>query len=140
MTEHESETLPTASGTFGEKPSITFPEGSAPEDLAVRVLSEGEGDVVAAGDDIEVDYHGQTWGGRVFDSSFDRGAPVTFPIGVGAVIAGWDDALVGKNVGSRVLISIPPHLGYGERGMPQAGIRGTDTLVFVVDIRGTQGS
>ena len=138
MAEHAPGTLPAASGSFGETPSITFPKAPAPEDLAVQVLSQGAGDVVAAGDEIEVDYHGQTWGGRVFDSSFDRGAPVTFPIGVGAVIAGWDDGLVGKVVGSRVLLSIPPHLGYGDRGMPQAGIRGTDTLVFVVDIRGTR--
>ena len=137
MTEHAPSILPTATGTFGERPEIAFPQTAAPEDLAVQVLSHGDGEVVSAGDDIEVDYHGQTWAGRVFDSSFDRGAPVTFPIGVGAVIAGWDDGLVGKTVGSRVLLSIPPHLGYGERGMPQAGIRGTDTLVFVVDIRGT---
>jgi len=137
MSEHTPETLPTATGDFGDKPSITFPDTPAPDGLAVQVLTHGEGEPVAAGDDIEVDYHGQTWGGRVFDSSFDRGSPVSFPIGVGAVIAGWDQALVGKPVGSRVLLSIPPHLGYGDRGMPQAGIGGTDTLVFVVDIRST---
>ncbi len=129
--------LPVASGAFGENPSLTFPQERPPEDLAVQVLSQGEGNLVSAGDEIEVNYHGQTWGGGVFDSSFARGAPVSFPIGVGAVIAGWDDGLVGKAVGSRVLLSIPPHLGYGDRGMPQAGIRGTDTLVFVVDILGT---
>lgn len=129
--------LPTASGSFGDKPVLTFPDTPAPRELAVEVLHHGEGDVVEAGDDIEVDYYGQVWGGRMFDNSYDRGSSVTFPIGVGAVIAGWDEALVGKPVGSRVLLSIPPELGYGERGMPQAGIGGTDTLVFVVDIRGT---
>ncbi len=55
-------------------------------------------------------------------------------VGVGAVIGGWDKGLVGQNVGSRVLLSIPPEHGYGQRGVPQAGIAGTDTLVFVVDI------
>lgn len=132
------ENLPTATGGFGDKPILGFPDTPAPRELAVHVLAPGSGEVVEAGDEIEVDYHGQVWGGRIFDSSYDRGAPVSFPIGVGAVIAGWDDALVGKPVGSRVLLSIPPHLGYGDRGMPQAGIGGTDTLVFVVDIRGTR--
>ncbi|HWS59267.1 MAG TPA: FKBP-type peptidyl-prolyl cis-trans isomerase, partial [Actinotalea sp.] len=90
-----------------------------------------------AGDDLEVHYYGQVWDGGMFDNSYDRGSSISFPIGVGAVIGGWDDGLVGQLVGSRVLLSIPPHLGYGVRGMPQAGIRGTDTLVFVVDIVGT---
>ncbi|NLE71690.1 MAG: FKBP-type peptidyl-prolyl cis-trans isomerase [Actinomycetales bacterium] len=129
--------LPTATGSFGDKPVLTFPDAPASGELEVEPLVLGEGDVVEAGDEIEVDYLGQVWGGRIFDSSYDRGAPVRFPIGVGAVIRGWDEALVGASVGSRVLISIPPHLGYGPRGMPQAGIGGTDTLVFVVDVRGT---
>ena len=129
--------LPEASGTFGQKPTLTFPDGGAPADLAVTVLEQGDGATVEAGDDLEVHYLGQTWGGRIFDNSYDRGSSISFPIGVGAVIGGWDDGLVGQQVGSRVLLSIPPHLGYGERGNPAAGIRGTDTLVFVVDIVGT---
>lgn len=128
--------LPTASGVFGDKPVLTFPAEPAPGDLVVQVLERGSGDFVEAGQDIEVNYLGQTWGGGVFDSSYDRGEPISFPIGVGAVIAGWDDGLVGQQVGSRVLLSIPSHLGYGDRGVPQAGIRGGDTLVFVVDILG----
>ena len=129
--------LPEASGTFGQKPTLTFPDGGAPADLTVTVLEQGDGATVEAGDDLEVHYLGQTWGGRIFDNSYDRGSSISFPIGVGAVIGGWDDGLVGQQVGSRVLLSIPPHLGYGERGNPAAGIRGTDTLVFVVDIVGT---
>ncbi|WP_199424872.1 FKBP-type peptidyl-prolyl cis-trans isomerase [Actinotalea solisilvae] len=129
--------LPTASGSFGDKPVLTFPESPAPGDLAVQVLAQGDGELVEAGDDIEVNYYGQVWNGRMFDNSYDRGSSISFPIGVGAVISGWDEGLVGQPVGSRVLLSIPPHLGYGERGMPQAGIGGTDTLVFVVDIVGT---
>ncbi len=130
--------LPSASGGFGDKPVLTFPETPAPEDLGVEVLLQGSGETVEAGDDLEVNYYGQIWDGRMFDNSYDRGSSISFPIGVGAVIGGWDDGLVGKQVGSRLLLSIPPHLGYGERGMPQAGIRGTDTLVFVVDIVGTR--
>ncbi|WP_159798766.1 FKBP-type peptidyl-prolyl cis-trans isomerase [Puerhibacterium puerhi] len=131
-------TLPTASGSFGDKPAITFPEGGAPSGLQVQVLEEGTGPVVEAGRTIVVNYLGQTWGGHVFDNSYDRGAPIDFPIGVGAVIGGWDKGLVGKNVGSRVLLSIPPEHGYGMRGVPQAGIGGGDTLVFVVDVVGVR--
>ncbi|WP_313555330.1 FKBP-type peptidyl-prolyl cis-trans isomerase, partial [Miniimonas arenae] len=110
----------------------------APEDLQVQVLEQGSGEEVEAGQSIEVHYLGQTWGGRIFDNSYDRGSSISFPIGVGAVISGWDDSLVGQQIGSRVLVSIPPHLGYGHRGMPAAGIKGTDTLVFVVDIVGAR--
>ena len=82
------------------------------------------------------DYLGQVWDGNVFDNSYDRGAPLSFQIGVGMVIPGWDEGLVGKRVGDRVLLSIPAELGYGERGVPQAGIPGGATLVFVTDILG----
>jgi peptidylprolyl isomerase len=132
-----SPTLPSASGGFGDKPVLTFPESPAPEDLGVEVLVQGDGAAVQGGDEIEVNYYGQIWNGRMFDNSYDRGSSISFPIGVGAVIGGWDDSLVGQLVGSRVLLSIPPHLGYGPGGVPQAGIGGTDTLVFVVDILGT---
>lgn len=132
-----SATLPQATGSFGEKPVLTFPEGDAPADLQVQVLSPGGGTLVEAGDEIEVHYLGQSWGGGIFDNSYDRGSSISFPIGVGAVIAGWDEGLVGQPVGSRLLLSIPSHLGYGDRGVPQAGIRGGDTLVFVIDIIGT---
>ena len=128
--------LPEASGSFGEKPELTFPATPAPAELAVVVLSRGDGDLVKTGDDLVVHYLGQTWGGHIFDNSYDRGSSINFPIGVGAVIAGWDDGLVGQQIGSRVLLSIPPHQGYGDRGMPAAAIKGTDTLVFVVDIVG----
>ncbi|PWD52001.1 peptidylprolyl isomerase [Serinibacter arcticus] len=131
-------TLPTASGTFGDKPVLTFPETAAPAELEVVVLEQGTGEEVRAGQSIDVNYYGQVWNGAMFDNSYDRGSSIQFPIGVGAVISGWDDSLVGKQIGSRVLVSIPPHLGYGERGMPAAGIGGTDTLVFVVDIIGAR--
>ena len=128
--------LPQATGVFGEKPQITFPTGGAPEGLHVHVLSQGDGAEVAAGDNIVVHYLGQSWDGGVFDNSYDRGATIDFPIGIGAVIGGWDQGLVGQNIGSRLLLSIPPELGYGSRGVPQAGIGPGATLVFVVDIVG----
>ncbi|MGC0273644.1 FKBP-type peptidyl-prolyl cis-trans isomerase [Pseudactinotalea sp. Z1739] len=127
--------LPTASGSFGDKPEITFPDAAPPADLTVAVLSRGDGGVVDAGQTIDVDYLGQVWGGRIFDNSYDRGSSIQFGIGIGQVIAGWDNGLVGQQIGSRVLISIPPHEGYGPGGNPRAGIGGDDTLVFVVDIK-----
>ncbi|MGC0144509.1 FKBP-type peptidyl-prolyl cis-trans isomerase [Pseudactinotalea sp. Z1732] len=127
--------LPTASGSFGDKPEITFPDAAPPADLTVAVLSRGDGGLVEAGQTIDVDYLGQVWGGRIFDNSYDRGSSIQFGIGIGQVIAGWDNGLVGQQIGSRVLISIPPHEGYGPGGNPRAGIGGDDTLVFVVDIK-----
>ena len=128
--------LPEVSGAPGTKPTLTFPDAAPSGELEVVVLSRGDGALVEAGQDIEVHYLGQSWQGGVFDNSFDRGSSISFPIGVGAVIAGWDEGLVGQQVGSRVLLSIPSHLAYGDRGVPQAGIKGGDTLVFVVDIGG----
>ena len=130
--------LPTASGSFGDKPVLTFPEGGAPTGLQVQVLEEGSGPVVTAGRTIVVNYLGQVWDGDIFDTSYDRGETIKFPIGTGAVIGGWDKGLVGQTVGSRVLLSVPPEHGYGMRGVPQAGIGGTDTLVFVVDVVGVE--
>ncbi len=130
--------LPSVSGKFGEAPELTFPDAPAPKGLRVEVLHEGNGPVVQAGQEVEVNYHGQIWNGEIFDSSYFRGKPTRFPIGVGMVIQGWDQAIVGKQVGSRLLISIPPSKGYGENGNPRAGISGTDVLVFVVDIIGAE--
>ena len=97
--------LPAATGAFGDKPTLTFPAEPAPAELVVHMLERGTGDLVEAGQDIEVNYLGQIWGGSVFDSSYDRGESISFPIGVGMVIAGWDDALVGQPIGSRLLLS-----------------------------------
>jgi len=131
-------TLPTASGSFGDKPTLTFPSESAPADLQVQILQQGDGAEVQQGQTIIVNYLGQVWNGDVFDNSYDRGTTISFPIGVGMVIAGWDQTLVGQKIGTRLLVSIPSELGYGDRGVPQAGIRGGDTLVFVVDVVGVE--
>ncbi|HLS02406.1 MAG TPA: FKBP-type peptidyl-prolyl cis-trans isomerase [Beutenbergiaceae bacterium] len=126
--------LPTATGSFGDKPQLTFPEAPPSTELTVHVLEQGDGQIVQAGQTIEVNYLGQVWGGEIFDNSYDRGSTIEFPIGVGVVIAGWDSSLVGQPIGSRLLVSVPPHEGYGPNGVPQAGITGDDVLVFVVDI------
>jgi peptidylprolyl isomerase len=126
--------MPAVSGSYGDKPTLTFPSSEPSKTLQKQVLSEGNGAPVAKGDLLVADYLGQIWKGKVFDNSYDRKLPAAFPIGVGQVITGWDEGLVGVKAGSRVLLSIPPDKGYGTSGNSQAGISGTDTLVFVVDI------
>jgi len=126
--------LPTVTEDDGT-PSLDMPDGDAPTELVVQPLVKGDGAVVEAGQTVVVNYVGAKWAdGSVFDSSFERGAPVDFLIGQGSVIAGWDEGIVGQTVGTRLLLVIPPDKGYGTNGNPNAGISGTDTLVFVVDI------
>lgn len=132
-------TMPQVSAEFGTTPVLEFPEGAAPAGLQIVELSAGDGPLVRKGDTVTVNYHGVVWGKtKPFDSSFDRHQPASFGIGVGQVIRGWDQSVPGHTVGSRLLVSIPPEYGYGSRGVPQAGISGGDTLVFVIDIISTR--
>ncbi|MGH8971454.1 MAG: FKBP-type peptidyl-prolyl cis-trans isomerase, partial [Actinomycetes bacterium] len=109
------EGLPTVSGDYGDKPKIKAEKGvKAGKKLQTDVLEEGDGPKVKKGDLLVADYLGQIYkSGKVFDNSYDRGSPAGFPIGIGQVIPGWDKALVGTRAGSRVLLVVPPKLGYG---------------------------
>ncbi len=119
----------------GAAPQVTIPKAAPPGTLQAKTLIQGTGPQVAKGKLLVAQYEGLIWRtSKVFDSSWQRGAPATFVIGTGRVIPGWDKSLVGQRIGSRVLLVIPPKDGYGARGSSQAGIKGTDTLVFVVDI------
>lgn len=128
-------------GTFGTKPTLTIPSTTAPTQLSTEILSEGTGAKVVSGQTLVANYLGATWdlkAGKtnVFDNSYDRKLPAGFPIGVGAVIKGWDQGLVGQLVGSRVLLVIPPKLAYDTSQAQSSQLAG-HTLVFVVDIIGT---
>jgi peptidylprolyl isomerase len=125
--------FPTVSGASGKTPTLTFPSGPAPTVLGQEILHHGSGAVIKKGQLILVDYVGQIWKGKVFDSSFGHD-PTAFPIGVGLVIPAWDKELIGDHVGDRVLIDVPPADGYGSSGYSAAGITGKDVLAFVVDI------
>ena len=136
----EGEAVPPVDGLpsveLGEdgSPTITVPEGPAPTELVIQPLIEGDGEVVEEGQNITVHYTGVLYAdGEVFDSSWERGAPATFPIGTGGVIPGWDKGLVGQTVGSQILLVIPPDDGYGDEGSGDSIPPGA-TLVFVVDI------
>ncbi|YAL84582.1 FKBP-type peptidyl-prolyl cis-trans isomerase [Dermacoccaceae bacterium W4C1] len=130
--------LPTVkiANTANAQATITVPKNTkAPTKLVDQPLIQGEGPKVVAGQTILASYTGVVWSsGKVFDSSAKQGQPATFQIGAKAVISGWDKAIVGERIGSRLLIVVPPSEGYGSEGNTQAGIKGTDTLVFVVDI------
>ena len=71
--------------------------------------------------------------GEEFDASYNRGAPLDFPLGAGRVIQGWDQGVSGMKVGGRRQLVIPPHLGYGDRGAGGV-IKPGETLIFVVDL------
>jgi FKBP-type peptidyl-prolyl cis-trans isomerase len=129
----------TEPATAGTAPTVTMPASSVkpPATLQVQTLIKGSGPKVVAGDYLVAQYVGYIWRtGKVFDSSWSRKTPFGFEIGANPaqVITGWDTGLLGQTVGSRVLLVIPPKDGYGSSGASQAGITGTDTLVFVVDI------
>ncbi|MEV8635187.1 FKBP-type peptidyl-prolyl cis-trans isomerase [Streptosporangium sp. NPDC051023] len=113
----------------------TKTDEKAPKGLVTKTVIKGAGPEVKSGQSILVQYAGKIWGSDLeFDSSWSRGGePIMFQIGTGKVIKGWDQGLVGVPVGSRVLLSIPPDLGYGKQGSGEK-IKGTDTLVFLVDV------
>jgi peptidylprolyl isomerase len=128
--------LPTVTLADDGKPTVSIPDADAPTELAVSVLQKGAGAVVAEGDTVTLEYTGVNWDtGKTFDSSWTTSGPTSFA--TTAVVKGFGTALVGQTVGSQVLAVIPPALGYGAAGNDAAGISGTDTLVFVVDILAT---
>jgi FKBP-type peptidyl-prolyl cis-trans isomerase len=130
--------LPTVAAKSGTAPTVTFPSPpSPPGALVTRTLVKGGGPKVAKGEYVIAQYAGYIWRTKkVFGSSWSTGSPFGFVIGATPeqVIPGWDKGLVGQTVGSRVMLSIPPAQGYGSSGASQAGIKGSDTLLFVVDI------
>ena len=124
--------FPTVKLAADGRPTITVPKTAAPKDLRIAESKTGTGAVVKSSDQVTVQYQGVLWrNGTVFDQSWGR-SPVAFQ--PGQVVPGFAKALVGHRVGSQVVAIIPPSQGYGSAGSPSAGIKGTDTLVFVVDI------
>jgi len=117
-----------------DKPEVDPPEGAPPADLEVVDLTEGEGPEAAAGQTVQVHYVGVAHStGEEFDASYNRGEPLSFRLGVGQVISGWDQGVQGMKVGGRRRLVIPPHLAYGDRGA--GGVIGPgETLIFVVDL------
>ena len=117
-----------------EKPEIDFPDPPVPTDLEVSDITTGDGAEATSGNTVPVHYVGVAHSsGEEFDASYNRGEPLSFRLGVGQVIAGWDQGVTGMRVGGRRRIVIPPHLGYGDRGAGGV-IKPGETLIFVVDL------
>jgi peptidylprolyl isomerase len=118
------------------KPEVEFPYGDPPADLRVVDITVGSGPEAGPGDNVRVHYVGVAYStGEEFDASYNRGEPLSFRLGAGRVIAGWDTGVAGMKVGGRRQLTIPPHLAYGDRGA--GGVIGPgETLIFVVDLVG----
>ncbi|HJD85528.1 FKBP-type peptidyl-prolyl cis-trans isomerase [Kitasatospora aureofaciens] len=127
-------TLPQVKDNGKAPVGITVPAGeAAPADLQQAVLIKGEGKQVKSGQTLVLQYTGVLWSnGQQFDSSWTHGGAQAVQIGTGSVIEGWDKGLVGQNVGSRVLLVVPPALAYKDQA--QGSVPPNSTLVFVIDI------
>ena len=126
--------LPTVTLAENGEPSVEIPAGTdATSTLVAQTLVQGTGPAVESGQTVTFQYSGWLTDGTRFDSSWAKGAPFQTQIGVGSVIDGWDQGLVGQTVGSQVLLVIPAELGYGAAGSGET-IPANATLVFVVDI------
>lgn len=128
----EGEVATTA--TVGTAPVVGVLEGAVPvTSLVIADVTPGSGDEIAAGATVTVEYCGiGLSSGAVFDSSWARGEPATFPLS--AVITGWQDGIPGMQPGGRRLLIIPADQAYGEAPPPGSGIAPGETLVFVVDM------
>lgn len=105
----------------------------------LRIKDEvvGTGQEAKTGDTVSVQYVGTLADGTKFDSSYDRNQPFETQIGVGQVIKGWDEGIVGMKVGGKRILIIPPDLGYGEQGAGQS-IPPNSTLIFQVELLGVK--
>ena len=117
-----------------DKPDVGPITGEPPAELLIEDITVGEGDEAKPGQYVSVHYVGVAHSsGKEFDASYNRGEAFQFPLGGGQVIAGWDEGVAGMRVGGRRRLTIPPHLGYGDRGAGGV-IKPGETLIFVVDL------
>jgi FKBP-type peptidyl-prolyl cis-trans isomerase len=125
--------------TEQEEPQIGFEEIEqidemmTVEKLQIEDIIIGEGKEATTGAKITVNYAGTLTDGTKFDSSFDRDEPFTFVFGVGQVIPGWDEGLVGMKVGGKRKLTIPSDMAYGEAGAGDV-IPPNSTLIFEVEL------
>lgn len=139
-TEASKECRTGADAATATAPDLEPPAAPATE-LESTDLIEGCGDEIAtnAVTNVTVNYLGKAEStGQVFDSSFDRGQPASFPVGASQLIQGWDEGLVGMKEGGRRVLLIPGSLAYGPSGSPP-NIGPDDTLVFVIDLISIDG-
>lgn len=133
-TENNSKTAPAGAAKTGNTKMTRTRTASG---LEYEILKEGNGASPRAGNAVTVHYTG--WldndgqPGKKFDSSFDRNQPFSFRIGIGQVIQGWDEGVMGMKVGEKRRLFIPAKLGYGSRGAGNV-IPGNANLIFDVEL------
>jgi peptidylprolyl isomerase len=127
--------MPTVVFAPNGTPGVTIPKTPAPTTFKLNTLLDGSGDSVALGDTVTLNYSGFLWEtGDLFDSSWNNGKPEQFQITNGGLIPGFVKALVGAKLGSKLVVVIPPDLGYGSQG--NSAIPANATLVFVIEVLG----
>ena len=135
--------MPTVVQAPSGEHGLSFPNAPIPEQLRVSVLKQGSGPLVADGDVMVANFTAAVWNTRtLLGTSFDSGIPLSLLVsdssqsaGGEGVVAGLAQALIGQSVGSQILVSVPPELGYAP-GTAPAGVSDGSTLVYVVDILG----
>ena len=125
--------LPAGAGEIDKDAPKTFT--TTKSGLQYRVLRKGSGEKPAATDTVKVDYHGWLDNGKVFDSSYKRGQPISF--GLNQVIAGWTEGMQHVGQGGMIELVIPAKIGYGDRGAPPVIPPGA-TLHFLVELHEVQ--
>ncbi len=133
--------------TAASEPEVAATAAPAmPEEakLQIEIIKNGYGRAAKAGDNVTVHYTGWLYDenapdnrGDKFDSSVDRGEKFPFPLGAGRVIKGWDEGVAGMLIGEKRVLTIPPGMGYGDRGAGNAIPPGA-TLVFEVELFGAE--
>ncbi|MGW2252518.1 FKBP-type peptidyl-prolyl cis-trans isomerase [Kitasatospora sp. NPDC001660] len=138
---NEASPMPTLSGGgFGSKATIAIPEGQQPSgQFVVNTVSEGDRAAVNKGDWVTVNYTATDWTtGKDLPSSYDAGGkPQLYQAGSGQLVPAFDQSVIGKKAGSRVLVVAPPAAAFGDQGSSQLGVGKGDTVVFVLDIMGS---
>ncbi len=118
------------------QPGITPSKSAPPTEFKLHTTIKGRGEAVKLGEVVTVHYTGYIWEtGEVFDSSWEGGKPAQFQLAEGQLIPGFIKAIEGQTIGSQVITVLPPSEGYGN--VEQGSIPANSTLIFVIDILGT---
>ncbi|WP_457031812.1 FKBP-type peptidyl-prolyl cis-trans isomerase [Kitasatospora sp. P5_F3] len=128
--------MPTVAGSFGSKATITLPADQPSGQFVVNTVTEGDGATVAKNDWVTVSYTAKDWTtGKDLASSYDAGSkPQLYQAGSGQLVPAFDQSVLGKKVGSRLLVVAPPAAAFGSQGNADLGVGAGDTVVFVLDI------